>query len=51
MLVFTLTTMRLFYAYDLAPYRAILTYLQRNRPRPAYQRAMARRSDMKPMLS
>jgi len=44
--------MRLFYAYDLAPYRAILTYLQRIGARPAYQRAMAKGDpDMKPMLS
>ena len=40
MLVFTLTTMRLFYAFDLKPYPAILAYLQRIGGRPAYQRAM-----------
>lgn len=42
MLVFTLTTMRLFYPYDLTPYPAILAYLQRIGARPAYQRAMAK---------
>jgi glutathione S-transferase len=52
MLVFTLTTMRLFYAYDLAPYRSILAYLQRIGARPAYQRAMAKGDpEMTPMLS
>jgi glutathione S-transferase len=52
MLVFTLTTMRLFYAYDLKPYPAILAYLQRIGARPAYQRAMAKGDpDMKPLLS
>ncbi len=40
MLVFTLTTMRLFYAFDLKRYPAILAYLQRIGGRPAYQRAM-----------
>ena len=52
MIVFTLTTMRLFYAYDLKPYSAILAYLQRIGARPAYQRAMAKGDpDMAPLLS
>jgi glutathione S-transferase len=42
MLVFTLTTMRLFYSMDLKPYPAILAYLQRIGGRPAYQQAMAK---------
>ncbi len=40
MIVFTLTTMRLFPPFDLAPYPAILAYLQRIGRRPAYRRAM-----------
>lgn len=40
MIVFTLTTMRLFLPFDLAPYPAILAYLQRIGGRPAYRRAM-----------
>ncbi len=40
MSVFSLTTMRLFYPYDLSPYPAILSYLQRIGARPAYRRAM-----------
>ena len=52
MVVFTLTTMRLFYAYDLKPYPAILAYLQRIGARPAYQRAMAKGDpDMTPPLT
>jgi len=52
MLVFTLTTMRLFYAYDLKPYPAILRYLQRIGARPAYQRAMKKGDpDMAPLLT
>jgi glutathione S-transferase len=52
MLVFTLTTMRLFYPYDLKPYPSILRYLQRIGSRPAYQRAMAKGDpDMAPLLS
>lgn len=52
MIVFTLTTMRLFYPYDLKPYPAILAYLQRIGARPAYRRAMAKGDpDMAPMLS
>lgn len=41
MTVFSLTTMRLFYPIDLAPWPAILAYLQRIGARPAYRRAMA----------
>ncbi|HYC65774.1 MAG TPA: glutathione S-transferase, partial [Reyranellaceae bacterium] len=52
MLVFTLTTMRLFYPYDLKPYPAILAYLQRIGARPAYQRAMKKGDpDMAPLLT
>lgn len=40
MTVFTLTTMRLFGPYDIAPYANILAWLQRVGARPAYQRAM-----------
>jgi len=40
MTVFSLTTMRYFYALDLKPYAHILAYLQRMSARPAYQRAM-----------
>lgn len=40
MTVFSLTTMRLFYAADLSPYPAILAYLQRIGERPGYSRAM-----------
>lgn len=52
MTVFCLTTMRLFTPLDLAPYPAILAYLQRIGARPAYQRAMAKGDpDMVPMLT
>jgi glutathione S-transferase len=52
MLVFTLTTMRLFYPYDLKPYPEILGYLQRVGARPAYQRAMEKGDPgMTPMLN
>jgi glutathione S-transferase len=52
MLVFTLTTMRLFYPYDLKPYPSILRYLQLIGSRPAYQRAMAKGDpDMAPLLT
>ncbi len=52
MLVFTLTTMRLFYPYDLKPYPPILRYLQRIGSRPAYQKAMAKGDpDMAPLLT
>lgn len=40
MTVFSLTTMRHFQPYDLAPYPQILKYLTRISARPAYQRAM-----------
>lgn len=42
MIVFTLTTMRYFQPFDLAPYPAILAYLQRIAERPAYRAAMAK---------
>ena len=42
MLVFGLTTMRVFVPRDLAPYPNILAYLQRIGARPGYQRAMAK---------
>lgn len=52
MSVFSLTTMRLFYPFDLAPYPNILVYLQRIGARPAYQRAMAKGDpDLSPMLT
>ena len=51
MIVFSLTTMRLFQPVDLAPYPHILTYLQRIGERPAYRRAMAKGDpDLTPML-
>ena len=40
MIVFTLTTMRYFLPFDLAPYPGILAYLQRIAQRDAYRRAM-----------
>lgn len=52
MMVFSLTTMRLFLPFDLAPYPDILAYLQRIGARPAYRRAMAKGDpDMVPMLT
>ncbi|MBN9515424.1 MAG: glutathione S-transferase [Alphaproteobacteria bacterium] len=52
MIVFTLTTMRLFLPFDLAPYPAILAYLQRIGARPAYRRAMQKGDpDMAPLLT
>jgi glutathione S-transferase len=52
MSVFSLTTMRLFQPFDLAPYPAIRAYLQRIGARPAYQRAMAKGDpDLTPMLT
>ena len=50
--VFSLTTMRLFLPFDLAPYPAILAYLQRIGGRDAYQRAMRKGDpDMTPLLT
>ena len=40
MTVFSFTTMRLFFPFDLAPYPNTLAYLQRIGKREAYQRAM-----------
>ncbi len=52
MIVFTLTTMRLFLPFDLASYPAILAYLQRIGRRDAYQRAMRKGdADMAPLLT
>lgn len=52
MSVFSFTTMRLFYPYDLEPYPAILRYLQRIGARPAYRRAMAKGDPgMTPLLT
>ena len=52
MTVFSLTTMRLFMPLDLAPYPAILGYLQRIGTRDAYRRAMAKGDPgFTPMLS
>ena len=52
MSVFSLTTMRLFHSFDLAPYPNILAYLQRIGGRPAYQRAMHKGDpDLTPMLT
>ncbi len=42
MMVFSLTTMRYFLPFDLAPYPDILAYLARIGARAAYQRAMAK---------
>lgn len=51
MSVFSLTTMRLFQAVDLAPYANIRAYLQRIGERPAYRRAMTKSDpDLTPML-
>lgn len=52
MIVFSLTTMRLFLPFDLAPYPSILAYLQRIGRRDAYQRAMRKGDpDMVPLLT
>ena len=52
MTVFSLTTMRLFLPFDLAPYPAILAYLQRIGKRAGYQRAMRKGDpDMAPLLT
>jgi len=52
MSVFSLTTMRLFQPFDLAPYPNLRAYLRRIGERPAYRRAMAKGDpDLVPMLS
>jgi len=52
MIVFTLTTMRLFLPFELAAYPAILAYLQRIGRRDAYRRAMAKGDpDLIPLLT
>jgi glutathione S-transferase len=52
MTVFSLTTMRSFMPVDLAPYPAILAYLQRIGARDAYRRAMRKGDpDMAPLLT
>jgi len=51
-MVFALTTMRVFIPRDLTPYPNIRAYLQRIGARPAYQRAMAKGDPgMTPLLS
>ena len=51
MIVFSLTTMQNFYAYDLAPYAGIKAYLRRIGEREAYRRAMQKGDPgMTPML-
>ena len=52
MIVFSLTTMRLFLPFDLAPYPAILAYLQRIGRRDAYRRALRKADpDLTPLLT
>jgi len=52
MIVFTLTTMRIFLPLDLAPWPNILGYLQRVGARPAYQTAMRKGDpELVPMLT
>jgi glutathione S-transferase len=52
MIVFTLTTMRIFLPLDLAPWPNILDYLQRVGKRPAYQAAMRKGDpELAPMLT
>jgi glutathione S-transferase len=52
MTVFSLTTMRLFLPFDLAPYPGILAYLQRIAQRDAYRRAMQKGDPgMAPLLT
>jgi glutathione S-transferase len=52
MMVFSLTTMRIFFPLDLAPYPHIKAYLRRVGDRPAYQRAMHKGDpDMTPLLN
>jgi glutathione S-transferase len=51
-MVFSLTTMRLFLPLDLTPYPNILSYLRRIGEREAYQRAMRKADpDMAPLLT
>lgn len=51
-MVFSLTTMRVFLPLDLTPYPNILKYLQRIGARDAYQRAMRKGDpDMTPLLT
>ena len=51
MMVFSLTTMRLFSPYDLAPWPNILSYLKRIGARPSYQQAMHKSDpDLTPVL-
>jgi glutathione S-transferase len=51
-MVFSLTTMRIFLPLDLAPYPSILAYLQRIGAREAYQRAMQKGDpDLVPLLT
>ncbi|HEY0206521.1 MAG TPA: glutathione S-transferase [Acetobacteraceae bacterium] len=52
MMVFSLTTMRIFMPLDLAPYPSILAYLQRIGARPAYRAAMHKGDpDLMPLLT
>jgi glutathione S-transferase len=52
MIVFSLTTMRIFMPVDLTPYPHILAYLRRIGEREAYQRAMRKGDpDLVPLLS
>lgn len=50
MIVFTLTTMRHFSPFSLAPYPGISAYLQRIAERPAYQAAMRKGDPEMPLL-
>ena len=50
MTCFSLTTMRYFMPFDLAPYPSILAYLQRIAGREAYQRAMQKGDPGMPLL-
>lgn len=51
-MLFPLTTMRVFFPKDLSPYPNILRYLARIGDRPGYQRAMAKADpEMQPLLA
>ena len=51
MIVFSLTTMRIFLPFDLGSYAHIGAYLRRIGERPAYRRAMHKGDpDMAPLL-